>query len=162
MSTAWTTRQLLSPIDRLVQEPDPAPRFNPRPRGRIQPGSAAEAVLGLLQEQPERLFWRHQIINITGRSRKAVDWALLFLEALGRIEVQESDAHPRAGNHRFRLTPAPTVKRGRGRPRLAEGQHRAKVPMRIREDLLDKLMVLGPGWLDQVVEAAPVEAGVAA
>jgi uncharacterized protein (DUF4415 family) len=158
MSTAWIAHQLITnPIERLMQPPPEVPRFNPRPRGQIQPGSAAEAVLQLMRDQPHRWFRRHQVINITARTRKAVDWALIYLEALGHIEAKESDQDPHVGNHSFRLTPQ---KRGRGRPRLPEGQRRAKVPMRIREDLLDKLLELGPGWLDQAVAAAPAEVAV--
>lgn len=154
-STAWTANQLLrSPIQRLVQYPDEAPRFNPRPAGVIRPGSTTEAVYELLRSQPHRLFWRRQIIHITGRSRKSVDWACIYLVALKLVETIESDQSPRAGNQRFRLARQPDQARHRGRPRLPDGKRRAKVPIRIREELLPKLVQLGPEWLDQVVEAA--------
>ncbi|MBI5259798.1 MAG: hypothetical protein HY855_25080 [Burkholderiales bacterium] len=149
MSIEWTTRQLHSPLQRLVDQP--APSRNPRPAGVIRPGSAADAVLELLRRNPDRLFWRHQIIHATGRTRKAVDWALIFLEALKLIVAVDTGHSPRVGTKQFKLA------RGkRGRPGLPAGQRRVQVRMRIREELHDKLMWLGPEWLDAAVERAPV------
>jgi len=154
MSTAWVTPIIQSPLQRLLQ-PAPEPtRFNPRPAGVIRPGSTADAVLQLMRSQPERLFWRHQLIHITGRTRKAVDWALIFLESTGHIEAVDNGRSPRAGSKQFRL-PRPKPKQ-RGRPALPSGKRRVPVSMRIREELLDKLCVLGPEWLESAVERAAV------
>lgn len=64
-------------------------RFNPRPRGQVRPGSAADAILRLLRANPDRTYWRHQLIHITGCTRKSVDWALSYLQALQHVEAIE-------------------------------------------------------------------------
>lgn len=160
MSLAWTAQELSRRPSRLVEQPS----LNPRPPGVIRPGSASEAVYELLRENPERLFWRRQLIVITGRSRKSVDWALLYLGALHLIEVVPMPGEVAVGGcerlayQRFRLASAPKVKRGRGRPPKQSGTRRTVVRMRIREDLHDKLLLLGPQWLDSCVEAAAIDA----
>lgn len=82
--SSWMAHQLLRcsvTMDR------PQMPVNPRPPGVVRPGSASEAVLVLMRAHPGRLFWRWQLIGSTGRSRKAVDYALLYLERTGAIDV---------------------------------------------------------------------------
>lgn len=101
MSIEWTTRQI-SGIQRLVEPP----RFNPRPAGQIRPGSASEAVLAYLQRHEGRSFYRRALIVATGRTRKSVDWALLFLVALQLVEQLPAATpnEPRSGTLRYRAT----------------------------------------------------------
>lgn len=66
--------------------------FNPRPPGVIQPGGASEAVFTLLGSKPNAFFTHAQIQAATGKSKVAVDWALIFLKSTGRIEAYV-DAH---------------------------------------------------------------------
>ncbi|MBP7501190.1 MAG: hypothetical protein KA784_00220 [Aquabacterium sp.] len=61
-------------------------RYNPRPPGVIRPGSASADVLDLLASRPGQWLYRYQIIHITGRTRKSIDWALIFLEGSGLVE----------------------------------------------------------------------------
>lgn len=63
---------------------------NPHPPGVMRPGGAPEIVLRLLQANPERLYRRHALINATGATRKAIDWAVIFLHAQGLIDKIES------------------------------------------------------------------------
>jgi len=65
----------------------PTPRSNPRPPGVIQPGSATAAVLEFLRQHPRRYFRRDQIVLATGRTERAVDWALLFLRAHEHVKT---------------------------------------------------------------------------
>lgn len=74
------------------------PRYNPRPAGVIRPGSATQAVLALLQAHPGRWFTHFQIVQATGRTQKAVDWALLFLKGRGLIGTTSDDGR----NSRYR------------------------------------------------------------
>lgn len=67
------------------------PRYNPRPAGVIRPGSATQAVLTLLQAHPARWFNHYQIVSLTGRTAKAVDWALLFLKARGMVQTSRDE-----------------------------------------------------------------------
>jgi hypothetical protein len=81
---SWVAAQLLRcsvTMDR------PQMPVNPRPPGVLRPGSASEAVLALLRSHPGRMYRRWQLIGSTGRSRKSVDYALLFLERTGAIDV---------------------------------------------------------------------------
>jgi len=82
--TAWLTQQLLGAAAKAPAAIQ-AGCVNPRPPGVIRPGSATEAVLQLLRENPKRQFYRITIIQRTGCTRKAVDWALLYLKAQGLI-----------------------------------------------------------------------------
>lgn len=99
MSIEWTTRQI-SGIQRLV---DP-PRFNPRPQGIVRPGSASDAILQYLRTNAGRSFYRRHLITATGRTRKSVDWALLFLVAIDLVETVPSGpaAEIRSGTTRYR------------------------------------------------------------
>jgi len=75
---------------------------NPNPPGTIQPGSATDAVLAYLRTVRHQGRWlaRCQVIIATGRSEKAVNWALLFLRAHGLVETASDDR--RSGYLRYR------------------------------------------------------------
>lgn len=93
MSVAWIAAQI-----RAMKADAPRPvRFNPRPPGVIQPGSASEAVLKVLNEQPGRLYTCQQLIEKTGRSHAAVSWACIYLRDQGLIEAVVDGAR----NHRW-------------------------------------------------------------
>lgn len=77
-------------------------RFNPKPPGVIQPGSATGAVLAFLQSRPSQFFSRAQLLWHTKRSGKAVDWAMLYLRSQGLVEVI-SDAARNPRYLRYRL-----------------------------------------------------------
>lgn len=79
--------QTLQQIAECDQSAKPKSRkFNPRPAGVIQPGSATEAVLAFLKTSPG-LKTEAQIVWATKRSHSAVSWALLRLRAWGMIEA---------------------------------------------------------------------------
>ena len=69
-----------------LQQTKPA-RYNPRPPGVIQPGSASDLILRILSESPGRFFTCEQLIKETGRSHAAVSFALLYLRDQGLIEA---------------------------------------------------------------------------
>jgi DNA-binding transcriptional ArsR family regulator len=64
----------------------PPKRFNPRPPGVIQPGSATEAVYDFLAKAPG-LKTEAQIVWATKRTHSAVSWSLLRLRSWGKIEA---------------------------------------------------------------------------
>jgi len=69
---------------------------NPRPAGSIFEGCATHDVLGFLERHPGAFFTRQQLIIATGRTEKAVDWALIFLRQLGKVRsVQDAVRNPR-------------------------------------------------------------------
>lgn len=75
-------------------------RFNPRPAGRIIPGSTTDLVLQCLREHGG--FMTHaQIILKVERDRGAVAWALLFLKQQGMIRsVSDGSRNPRYCRYR--------------------------------------------------------------
>lgn len=100
MSTRWITQQLLS--IRRHAEPSRLHPNNPCPPGVMRPGSATEAVLVYLQDRREGWYSRRQIMAATGRSDQAVNWALLFLRHLGKVECKNNDArNPRYLRYRM-------------------------------------------------------------
>lgn len=78
---AMMARQILSSAT-----PDQKKRFNPRPPGVIQPGSATESTLEYLRTIYPRSCPRSEIVDATGRTPKSVDWACLYLRELGLID----------------------------------------------------------------------------
>ena len=98
-SLKWMVDQLLA---LKFDEPAKA-RFNPRPPGVIQPGSASEAVLQILSASPGRFFTCKQLIRATGRTHAAVSFALLYLRDKGRIEAfPDAKRNPRYYRYRIK------------------------------------------------------------
>jgi hypothetical protein len=58
---------------------------NPKPPNVCLPGSASEAVLALLKKHRGLDFRREHLARLTGRTEKAVGWALHLLCANGTI-----------------------------------------------------------------------------
>ena len=101
-----STPELLSLEWQLLSIPPEDPRigrFNPRPPGVIQPGSASDAVLKFLRAQ---VGFRSeaQILWVTGRSHSAVSWSLLYLIGQGLVEAR-SDPLRNARYKKYRATP---------------------------------------------------------
>ena len=85
---AWVAGQLAG-----ARRVEPATlKFNPRPPGVIQAGSASEAVLRVLRAHPETFFTNGQLIKLTGRSHSAISWALKFLAQHGHIKTIKDGA----------------------------------------------------------------------
>ena len=86
-----------------AQVPEPPDRFNPRPPGVIQAGSASDAVLKYLRAQ---VGFRSeaQILWVTGRSHSAVSWSLLYLIGQGLVEARP-DPLRNARYKKYRLKP---------------------------------------------------------
>lgn len=81
----------------------PTVRYNPRPAGVIQPGSASEAVLKIVSENPGRFFTCEQLIRATGRTHAAVSFALMYLRDHGRIEAfPDAARNPRFLRYRIK------------------------------------------------------------
>lgn len=96
MSTAWVTQQILA-IKR-VAEPT---TFNPRPAGVMLDHSATRACMDWLGSRQAHGWWtRHQIIVGTGRTQKSVDWALMYLRAMGLVEIKPHESHARYFRYR--------------------------------------------------------------
>ncbi|WP_150429143.1 helix-turn-helix domain-containing protein [Dechloromonas sp. CZR5] len=85
-SISFSVVSMLSDIAESRQPSKKSQKFNPRPAGVIQPGSATEAVLGFLKDSPG-LKTEAQIIWATKFSHSAVSWALLRLRAWGMIDA---------------------------------------------------------------------------
>ena len=84
-------------------EAAPRPRFNPHPSGILQAGSATQAVNAFLEARPGRFFTAGQLIAATDRSDKSIDWALLMLRSLDRIEWRSDESrNPRHRRYRFK------------------------------------------------------------
>lgn len=101
--------QLLS----IRREAEPAKLHpnNPFPPGVMRPGSATDAVAQFLAERPLAWWSRRQIMAATGRTDKAVNWALRFLLSTHRIECAHTDArNPLYRRFRWRPDPTPTTK----------------------------------------------------
>lgn len=98
MSLKWMADQLQA----LKCEPARV-RFNPRPPGVIQPGSATDLILRILSESPGRFFTCEQLIRATGRSHAAVSFALLYLRDQELIEAfPDAARNPRYMRYRIR------------------------------------------------------------
>lgn len=98
MSIAWIASQ----IQAMKVDPPNLVRFNPRPPGVIQPGSASEAVLKVLNEQPGRFYTCQQLIEKTGKSHAAVSWACIYLRDQGLVRaVSDGARNPRFLRYRI-------------------------------------------------------------
>lgn len=100
-SMSWLAYQIAA-----VAEASPASR-GPSPQlGRWRSGRTSEVVhTWLATRERARMWWtRDEIILGTGRSQKAVDWALLFLRGTGAVEITSD---PRCSRyHRYRAAVA--------------------------------------------------------
>lgn len=85
------------------------PRFNPRPAGLFQAGSATQAVDEFLSAHPGRYFTLDQLILATGRTNKSIDWGVRYLIGIGRIRWCSDESR----NLRYR--------RYAHRPQVAQG-----------------------------------------
>jgi hypothetical protein len=75
---AWGS--MVGQLATLPVQGEPAvDRFNPRPAGVIRQGSASEAVLQTLRAARGQFLTHAQIKARTGRTQKALSWALIFL-----------------------------------------------------------------------------------
>lgn len=106
--SAEQQRTLLAMLNQIssatVVRKDPKARQNPKPPGTIQQGSATEAVLAVMKENPSAMFTESQFRWKTGFSHSAVSWALLRLKRNGRIDVfGNGSTNPRFC--RYRLKP---------------------------------------------------------
>ncbi len=92
----WLAQQIAAVANRDMHEGTEASRFNPRPPGVIRDGSATQAVFAFLDQRRGVFFTRLQIVTATGRSERAVDWALLFLKAQQKCKaVEDINRNPR-------------------------------------------------------------------
>lgn len=86
-----------------LQQTKPA-RFNPRPPGVIQPGSASDKILRILSESPGRFFTCEQLIKETGRTHAAVSLGLLYLRGQELIEAfPDAARNPRYMRYRIKM-----------------------------------------------------------
>lgn len=113
MSMEWIAKQLEAAADAasVAEPPQNLIRFNPKPPGSIQPGSATEAVMAFLNRHPGIFFTHAQILRATGRTTKAVAWALIFLREMGVIEVAP-DLSRNSRFLRYRLAKTAAKERG--------------------------------------------------
>ncbi|HEV6964621.1 hypothetical protein [Roseateles sp.] len=97
MSIDWTTRQLgLELARRGALEPLHVHRYNPRPAGVIRDRSATQAVQTVLQMRPGVFFTHSTICFLTGRTTKAVCFALRYLQGQGVVRsVPDATRNPR-------------------------------------------------------------------
>lgn len=87
---------------RINEQAKSRPGFNPRPPGIAIEGSATTAVLKFMREHPRIMFTHSALVHQTGRTRVAVDWALIRLRDWGLIETFPDPRSPRY--HRYRIT----------------------------------------------------------
>ncbi len=88
MSTDWMANQLIAVGAAQRQGLSlTVPRYNPRPKDVICEGSATHAVLLFLEKHPNVYFSLSQLIKNTGRTKRAVDFAVIFLKRTKVIEA---------------------------------------------------------------------------
>lgn len=88
MSIDWTAQQLgIETARRGAQMQHHVRRHNPRPAGVIRDCSATQAVQTVLQMR-QGVFFRHgDLVYLTGRSTKAVCFALRYLQGQGVVRA---------------------------------------------------------------------------
>lgn len=91
-ATPWITNQLIRMADGRSAMKLEVQRYNPRPAGVIREGGATDAVLTFLQKHPRRFFCFHEIKMATGKTKPAIDWALIYLKSLGMLECVSDEA----------------------------------------------------------------------
>lgn len=112
MSLWWVASQIQSACS---SQTPASPRYNPRPPGVIRDGSATMAVLTVLREHPTRIFRHADLTEATGKSKVAVDWALIYLHSKGLID-RFSDQSRNSRYLRYRLKPQPETSPERATP----------------------------------------------
>jgi hypothetical protein len=87
--------QLLAAAERRAVELDASQASrpaNPNPPGSIWPGASTDAVLVVMRQQPQRWWTRCQLIAVTNRTNRQINWALHFLQATGKVEAVQDEA----------------------------------------------------------------------
>lgn len=77
--------------------------FNPRPPGAPIEGSATNAVLAFMRKNQRIWFTHKALVHHTGRSRVAVDWALIRLRSWDFVETCEDPRSPRYFRYRLKV-----------------------------------------------------------
>jgi len=93
----WMAAELIKRPAATAGNPDrpkPAP-YQPNPAGVPFQNAASAAVLELLQNHKGMPLRRWQIVARTGRTDKAVQWALAYLQAIHLIEAHSDGSHSR-------------------------------------------------------------------
>ncbi len=95
-SNPWAAQfaQLTNPLSR--QKPS-APVHNPRPPGVIRNGRATHVLWELFQAHPHRYFTHAEILWRTKRTKRAIDWALIYLRSQQLIDCASGNG----GNVRY-------------------------------------------------------------
>lgn len=93
-------QQAATAKSRAMGEPTAA-RYNPRPAGVVRRGSATHQVLQVLADRRGQWLTRERLVWHSGCTRKAIDWALIYLRARRVIDVTTELI---GGHQRFRLT----------------------------------------------------------
>lgn len=93
MSLDWVANQIAR---RQATQDHEAPRYNPRPSTLMREGSTTELVLFHLVDCQKRYQSHDEIRQAVGKSKTAVDWALIFLRANGLVEgIPKDPRNPR-------------------------------------------------------------------
>jgi hypothetical protein len=109
--TAWTVRQLLAAAGRAEHDDQAQTAQNPKPPGSMLDGAAPSRIERFLSAQPMAAWWdRPSLIQATGCTRRAVDWALIVLERYERVErrvvVRDSTVGARGRTSVYRASAA--------------------------------------------------------
>ena len=88
MSTDWMAKQLMA-VGATQRHGLglTIPRYNPRPKGVICEGSATHAVLLFMQQHPNVFFTLSQLMHHTARTKRSVDFAVIYLKRTHVIEA---------------------------------------------------------------------------
>lgn len=100
-------------------EPSRVQSYNPKPRGIPREGSATEAVLVFMRGSGRVTHTFQQLQAATGRTHKALCWALIYLRELGYIE-STSDASRNSRYLRYSLSRQPPYVHVVGKPQSDE------------------------------------------
>jgi hypothetical protein len=93
----WMAAELVkrpTPSEGHPDRPKAAP-YQPNPAGVPFQNAASAAVLELLKAHKGAPLRRWQIVAKTGRTDKAVQWALAYLQAIHLIEAHSDGSHSR-------------------------------------------------------------------
>lgn len=94
--------QLMRMADGRAMQLEQPPRFNPRPAGVIQEGSASAALLAVLKAHPNKFFTHGGLMAVTGRSHAAVSWGLKYLRDQGLVKtINDGSRNPKWFRYRI-------------------------------------------------------------